>query len=121
MILRRDPAGTFHFAALQGEFARAALARHPEQREDSPENNETMYLVLAPGTPEECLLSRSDAAVYILARIRGPLRAARYLHWLPRSLRDRLYALIARRRYRWFGKYEQCPLPEPEWRNRFLH
>ena len=129
MILRRDPAGIFHFAPLQGEFARAALARHPAQREagnafDGGMNdrgmNETMYLVLSPGTPQERLLSRSDAAVHILARIRGPLRAARCFRWLPRWLRDRLYTLIARRRYRWFGKYEQCLLPEPQWKERFM-
>jgi len=116
MVLRRDPAGRFHFAALQGEFAQAALARHGSDRE----SNETMYVLLASGTGSERLLSHSDAAVYILSHIRGPMRMASALRWLPRRLRDRLYAFIARRRYRWFGKYEQCPLPEPQWRERFM-
>jgi len=117
IILRRDPAGLFHFAALQGEFAQATLARHGSVREST----ETMYLLFAPGTDSERLLSHSDAAVYILGHIRGPLRLARVLRWLPRWLRDRLYAFIARRRLRWFGKYEQCPLPEPKWKERFLN
>ncbi len=117
MILRRDPTGIFHFAPLQGEFARAALARRANDREAT----ETMYLVLAPGTAAERLLSGADAALYIVARIRGPLRAAAAAAgWLPRSLRKSIYSLIAHRRYRWFGKYEQCPLPEAQWKDRFL-
>lgn len=116
LILRRDPGGTFRFAPLQGEFARAALARHAPERELL----ETMYVVVAPGTPAERLLSHSDAAVFILDRIRGPLRAARWLRLLPRFLRDALYRALARHRYRLFGKYQACPLPEPQWKERFL-
>jgi predicted DCC family thiol-disulfide oxidoreductase YuxK len=119
IVLARDPAGVFRFAPLQGEFARGALARHARDREPM-ETMETMYVVLGPGTPEERLLSHSEAAVYVLGRIRGPLRAARALRLLPRFLRDPVYALVARSRYRWFGKFESCPLPRPEWRERFL-
>ena len=116
IILQRDPEGVFRFAALQGEFARAALARHASSREPL----ETMYVLLAPDTPDERLLSHSDAAVYILRHIRGPLRAARALRYLPRCLRDWMYGVMARSRYRWFGKYESCPVPEPGWRERFV-
>jgi predicted DCC family thiol-disulfide oxidoreductase YuxK len=116
VILPRDPDGVFRFATLQGEFARAVLARHNSDRE----RMDTLYVVLAPGMPEERLLSHSDGALYIAARLRGPLRMARVFRFLPRALRDWLYGLIARRRYRWFGKYETCPLPEPQWKDRFL-
>ena len=116
IILRRDPGGTFRFAPLQGAFAGAVLARHAPEREPL----ETMYVVVAPGAPAERLLSHSDAAVFILERIRGPLRAARWLRLLPRFLRDELYRALARHRYRLFGKYQACPLPEPQWKERFL-
>ena len=116
LILRRDPAGLFRFAPLQGEFGRAALVRHARDREEL----ETLYVVTAPGTPEERLLSYSDAALFILARIRVPLRAARGLRLLPRFLLDALYRVLARHRYRWFGKFERCPLPPLEWKERFL-
>jgi len=116
MILRRDPDGGFRFASLQSAWGQEVLARHAQQRESF----ETMYVLTAPGTPAERLLSHSDAAVFILGRIRGPLRAARGLGLLPRPLRDALYRFVARRRYRWFGRYESCPLPPPEWRDRFL-
>ena len=119
-ILRHDPGGVFRFAPLQGEFARTVLARHANERE--PSLSETMSVGLPAGAPDQAerLLSHSDAAVYILGHIRGPLRAALVLRWLPRRLRDRIYALIARNRYRWFGKYDACPLPQPQWRERFL-
>jgi predicted DCC family thiol-disulfide oxidoreductase YuxK len=116
VILPRDPDGVFRFATLQGDFARAALARHNADREAM----ETLYVVLAPGTPEERLLSRSDGGLYIAARLRGPLRMARIFRFVPRAVRDWLYGIIARHRYRWFGKYETCPLPDPRWKDRFL-
>ena len=116
MILRRDPTGVFRFASLQGEFARAALARYG----NDGGTNETMYVVVAPETDNERLLRGADAALYIASGIRGPLRLAGFLRWLPRSVRNGMYAFIARRRYRWFGKYDVCPLPEPQWRDRFL-
>lgn len=115
-ILRRDPEGRFRFAPLQGEFARAALGRHAKARE----RLETMYVVLAPGAETERLLSHTDAAAYIASNIRGPWRAARWLRLLPQPVRNFLYAVVARTRYRIFGKYENCPLPEPGWRERFL-
>lgn len=120
MILRRDPEGVFRFAPLQGEFARAALARHAPERAPLETPFETMYVLVDPGAAGERLLSHSDAAVYVLGRIRGPLRAARWLRLLPRAARDALYGMVARRRYRWFGKYQECPVPEPRWRERFL-
>jgi predicted DCC family thiol-disulfide oxidoreductase YuxK len=116
MILRRDPEGHFRFATLQGEFAAAALQRHHAARE----NFETMYVVLAPDTADERLLSHSDAAVYVLGHIRGPLRMLRAGRFLPRFVRDWIYQFLARRRYRWFGKYATCPLPPAEWKDRFV-
>lgn len=116
MILRRDPEGIFRFAPLQGDLARAVLARNLSAREQL----ETVYVVSAPGTPHERLLSHSDAAVFILGRIRGPLRVLRWLGLLPRFLRNALYSVVARHRYRWFGRFETCPLPPPEWKERFL-
>jgi predicted DCC family thiol-disulfide oxidoreductase YuxK len=121
LILRRDPAGLFRFAALQGEFARAALARHAAERDPGEMSNmETMYVLIAFGTADERLLSHSEAALFIAARLRGPLRMARLFRLLPRFLRDWMYGVVARSRYRWFGKLQTCPLPEPQWKERFL-
>lgn len=119
--IRRDPDGLFRFAPLQSEPARAALARHGMAlpAASSPDPG-TFYLVLDWGAPGERLLARSDAVLFILRSLpRHSLAAGLYL-LLPRFLRDALYNFVARHRYRWFGRYDACPLPRPEDRARFL-
>jgi predicted DCC family thiol-disulfide oxidoreductase YuxK len=115
-VLARDPAGRFRFAPLQGRLAREVLARHGRD----PDDLDTLYLVLGYGRPDERLRRKSDAILWILRELGGPWRAARALRILPRSLRDLGYDLVARTRYRLFGRYESCPLPAPEHRERFL-
>ena len=140
-ILRRDPVGVFRFASLQSEFARSVLARHGA----NTRNLDTVYVVVNCEVADEYLLSRSDAVVFILRHMGAvELRAARpglrpgpthatptpgSLFWrvtgillqaIPRSLREWGYTLVARNRYRLFGRYDTCPLPTKETRSRFL-
>ena len=115
-VLARDRAGRFRFAALQSALAGEILARHGRD----PRDLDTLYLVLAHGRPEERLLRKSDAALWILRALGGPWRAAGALRVVPRRLRDLGYDLVARTRYRLFGRYDSCPLPEPRHRARFL-
>ena len=65
-------------------------------------------------------LERSDAALAIASRLPFPWPMFGVLRILPRPLRDRLYRLVARNRYRWFGKSDTCMMPTPELRARFL-
>jgi predicted DCC family thiol-disulfide oxidoreductase YuxK len=115
-VLARDPAGRFRFAALQGALAREILARHGRD----PRDLDTLYLVLGPGRPDERLLRKSDAALRILGELGSPWWAASALRVVPRRLRDFGYDLVARTRYRLFGRYDTCPLPDPRHRARFL-
>ena len=62
----------------------------------------------------------SDAAVRIARRLGGPWRLAGALLAVPRPLRDWAYGVIARNRYRWFGKADVCLVPSPSLRDRFL-
>ena len=114
-ILRHDAAGRFRFAALQSEFARQILGRHGRDARDL----DTMYVAFAAGAPHEQLLARSDAVLAVLDGL-GWHRRAGVARALPRALRDRIYAFVIRNRYRWFGRYEQCVLPPPEVRERFV-
>jgi predicted DCC family thiol-disulfide oxidoreductase YuxK len=69
----------------------------------------------------ESLLSRSDAVVDVLQKLGGIwLVAAFVLGIMPRFLRDWAYNLVARNRYRIFGRYDTCPLPSEATRSRFL-
>ena len=109
-IIPRDPRGLFQFAPLTSEAAARALASVPlAERPDS--------VVLI---DEGRVFTRSEAALRILRRLAFPWPLAYALILLPRALRDWGYDAIARRRYRWFGRHEQCPIPSPSIRDRFL-
>jgi len=116
-VLKRDAADRFRFASLQSEFAAAILRRHGID----PQQLDTVYLVLDYGAAGERLLARNDAATAVLERLGGFWRlAAGLLRLLPRRIRDWRYDLVARYRYRVFGKYDACPLPKPRDRHKFL-
>ena len=117
-VLARDRAGVFLFASLQSDLARGTLARHGR----NPSALSTFVLVLDPGRPTERLLDRSDAALFVLQKLPGAWKSiAGAMRVFPRPLRNAVYDVIARVRYRTFGKYEVCPMPPAAVRNRFLN
>lgn len=63
---------------------------------------------------------RSDAALALAAHFDGAWPLLRVLRAVPRPIRDAVYDLIARNRFRWFGQRDTCRLPTPEERGRFL-
>jgi predicted DCC family thiol-disulfide oxidoreductase YuxK len=114
-VLRHDAKGRFRFASLQSEFAKGVLVRHGVKVD-----LDTVYVVVNGGA-EESLLARSDAVLFVLRETGGLWRAgAWFLKWVPRRVRDWGYGLIARHRYRMFGRYETCPIPSERERARFL-
>ena len=110
-IIRRDPEARFRFASLQSEVGQRYLdeLRIDRQAIDS--------LILIEGGR---WYKESDGALRIARHLPGPWKALAVFRWIPRPLRDWAYRLIARNRYRWFGKQESCWLPTPELRARFL-
>ena len=115
-LLQRDKRDRFRFASLQSEFAQAVMIRH---RLD-PHDLDTVYVVKDHNQPTETLLARSDAILYMLKQLGGIWSVAAVARVLPRALRDAIYKIVARNRYRLFGKHESCMLPEPEPRAKFL-
>ena len=114
-VIRHDPAGRFRFAALQSEAGRALLAAHglpPAAVAAEPES----VLLLSAGR----LHSHSTAVLRIAQGLGGVWRLAGAGWLLPRAWRDAAYRLVARHRYRWFGRRESCMLPTPELKARFL-
>ncbi|GGJ40199.1 hypothetical protein GCM10008938_27820 [Deinococcus roseus] len=65
--------------------------------------------------------AQSDAALHIAAHLKWPYALLGMFRIVPRPIRDAVYDWIARNRYRWFGKQDQCMLPRPEWKSRFLN
>ena len=114
LILDHDRRGLMRFAALQSDYGQGAIARHPELRGvDS-----VVFVEQVPG--DERIYIRSDAALKVAAYLGGFWKIFLAAKVMPRRLRDYLYDLFARNRYKLFGKYDSCMLPPPEVRSRFL-
>lgn len=116
LLLRVDRRGVFRFAPLQGELAAGVLARHPALRAV-----DSLVLVEAPGQQAtESVSVRSDAFLRTLKHLGGAWRLLVVLAVIPRPIRDWAYDVFARQRYRVFGRFDVCPVPPPEVRERFL-
>lgn len=110
-------AEVFRFASLQSSFAAPILTRHGA----SPADLDTVYIVLHSNERDETLLNRSDAVAFVLRQLgRAWGFLGRVLALIPRALRDCGYQIVARHRYRIFGRFDACPVPTPETRARFL-
>lgn len=115
-LLDHDRDRRLLFAPLQGETTKAVLARHPE----SGDALSTVVYVRDFGAPAERLYLRSDAALAILHDLGGGYRMLGALRTLPRALRDPVYDWVAAHRYRWFGRFDACRLPDETVKARFL-
>ena len=115
-ILKRDRADRFRFAALQSGFARVILERHGL----NPDALDTFHFVINCGSPEERVLSRDEGVAAVLESLGGAWALwARLFRVFPKRLRNWQYNIIAGKRYRLFGKYDSCPVPDPRVRHKF--
>jgi predicted DCC family thiol-disulfide oxidoreductase YuxK len=116
-VLERDAGDRFRFAALQSGFAHSLLQKHGVD----PQPLESLRLLLDYGQPTERVLERSAACIRIFREL-GPFwrTLGNLIALLPLGFRDWGYDLVARHRYRIFGKYEACPLPSEKDRQKFL-
>ena len=109
--LKRDPEGKFLFASLQSTSGQAILDRFGR-----PKSDFESYLLVQDGKCHE----KSTAALLTLKILGWPYKLLYAGILIPRPLRDWVYDLIARNRYRVFGRRETCMIPTPEIRSRFL-
>lgn len=116
LLVRVDRSRQLRFAPLQGTTARK-IPDLPEVDETAPES---ILFVKNPDSAEPDVRERSDAVLDIFRELGGPWRLLDVFRMVPRGARDAVYRWIARNRYRWFGRYESCPMPPPEARNQFL-
>ena len=110
-ILRRDARARFRFAALRSRAAQQALAAVPT-RGPLPDS----IVLVQHGRVHV----KSGAALAIARQLRFPWPLLAVFWLVPYALRDLVYDWIARNRYRWFGRREQCEVPTPALRSRFL-
>jgi predicted DCC family thiol-disulfide oxidoreductase YuxK len=112
-VLKRDRAGEFQFAAMQGNTGRELLQQH-----GIDPNDPVTFLLIESGEPH----TDSDAALRIVRRFGLGWRVfAITVGLVPQSLRNILYRWVARNRYRLFGRTATCLVPSPTEAHRFLH
>ena len=111
-LIRHDVEQRFRLASVQSAEGQSLLAWGglPTERFD------TMALI-----ENGQMLLRSDAVLRIVARLPGPWRLLTWLRVIPRPLRDWCYDRIALNRYRLFGRYDSCLIPNADHARRFLH
>lgn len=120
-FLRRDRLDRLRFAASESLNVAALLDRHRSAVANAADGPNTILLVRDFGGSAEVLLVRSNAELEMLRELPQPWpTVAAALRLIPRPLRDLGYRLIARWRYRIWGRLESCPIPTAEERKRFL-
>ncbi len=115
-LLKHDHNDRLRFAPLQSDFASSILRKHNVSASDL----DSVYVVTELGQATEHVLARSDAMVHLLSELGGVWGAAIIVKVIPRVVRDWVYNHVARNRYRVFGKYDACPVPNEKDRQKFI-
>jgi predicted DCC family thiol-disulfide oxidoreductase YuxK len=113
-MIKRDPQGKLKYASLQSEYAQQLLAQHGITI--TLDGNDDTVAFIEDGK----VYTHSDAGLRIARYLNSPIRHAAILRFVPRFIRDTVYRLIARTRYRIFGKQTECWIPTPALKARFL-
>jgi len=108
-LIKHDKKGVLKFASLQGNYAKDFV--------NETEIQSMQSILFFDGK----MLYKKSTAVLKLSSLLGGWHQLLLLGYiLPRFIRDCLYNIVAKNRYRWFGKKDQCMLPSKGFENRFL-
>ena len=107
-VIEHDSKEQFHFASLSSDYAKQVLPPHLQNNIDS------IVLVM-----EGDIYVKSTAALKILKELKTPYRIFIFLMIIPPLLRDPVYDVIAKYRYKWFGKRNTCMNPTEALKARF--
>jgi predicted DCC family thiol-disulfide oxidoreductase YuxK len=115
-VLRHDAHGLFDFASLQSATGRSWRERLGERDSELT----TFHVVEDYRTSTPAILSRSAAALFVAKSLGFPWRLLTIAGVLPAALLDAVYDVVARYRFRLFGRFDTCPLPSAAHRERFI-
>ncbi len=110
-IIERDRKGLFSFAPLQSNLGRSYL----EQHDIDSASTDSIVLI-----KHDKAYVKSDAALEIAKELDGIWKCVYVLRFIPAPMRDAVYSLVAKNRYRWFGVKQQCLNPSHGLQNRML-
>ena len=109
-VAARDEKRRFRFTAIQSGYG-TRLAQAFGISPDDPDTNAVIHGGIA--------FFKSDGALTVLSNLQG-WGWVRVLRFVPRPFRDAVYSLLARNRYKIFGKYEECFVPDAAMRARVI-
>ena len=109
-IIKRDKKNKFKFASLQSSFAKNNLSKHIDV-----DKLESIVLL-----NEDKLYTKSTAALLIARELSSMWSMFYVFIIIPSFIRDWFYNIIAKNRYRIFGKKDSCMIPSPAFKERFL-
>jgi predicted DCC family thiol-disulfide oxidoreductase YuxK len=115
-LLAVDHRAVFDFASLQSATGRAIVHRAGGHSGDP----DSFYVSANYRTPRARVITKGEAALFIAGELGWPWKLTGLMRALPSAWLDRAYDLVARNRYRIFGRHDQCLAPRPEFRNRFV-
>jgi predicted DCC family thiol-disulfide oxidoreductase YuxK len=116
-VIDRDPDGVFRFAALQSEAGRQLVRDHGAVSSTGGEVALLQSVILI---EDGTLYRRSTAALRIARHLTPPWPLLYAFIVVPKAIRNAVYDQIAARRHDWFGQRDQCRVPTPALKDRFL-
>lgn len=110
-VIKNDSKNIFKFASLQSDFGQRFL------NENQLNSEEFDSIILIDG---DKFYTSSDAALRIGKELKGIYKISSFLLWIPKFIRDGVYRIISKNRYRWFGKQNSCWIPTKELQDKFI-
>lgn len=110
-VIKRDAKSKFKFASLQSK-----TGQQYSKTFNLPTSDFTSFVFVE----NDKYYLKSSAALKVLSKLNGVWKLSLILFIFPKFLRDFVYDIIAKNRYKWFGKSESCLMPSPELQARFL-
>lgn len=110
-IIKHDKKNRFLFGSLQGK-----TGQHYLQQFNLPPDSFNSFMLLE----DDKLYTQSTGALRMLKHLGGAWSLLYVFIIVPPFIRNWVYNLVAKNRYKWFGKQEACWLPSPELKSKFL-
>jgi len=111
-VIKHDKKDVFRFVALQSELGQQITdyLKIDTSKMDS-------FILYEPGI---AYYTKAEAALKVAKELGGLVSVLQLFHIIPNTIKNFVYDIFAKNRYKWFGKKESCMIPTPEMRNRFL-
>ncbi len=110
-VIKKDKGAVIHFAPLQSPKGRLYLKQY-----NYPVNNLNSFVFIE----DNKVYTKSTAALKVCRHLKGGWPLCYGFIIVPKFIRDGIYSWVAKNRYKWFGVRQECMMPTPEVRSRFV-